>query len=116
MSSARIKLDEEGLTNLLREIYNDCSKQKKNIMLEMNKRSDKVEIETVSDAYQMGKVNNESLKLLDNVINNKMTIAKMKLEYLKSQNKGKVNEDEFNQFLNEEEKNFIEEYIKKTGK
>ena len=69
-----IKLQKDSLESLMQEIYNECVSLKNQAIKDIAERKRQAEIEDTTDIYQLGKVNNESLKIVDSVIDKKLAI------------------------------------------
>ena len=61
----------------MQEIYNDCVNIMNSARKELNERKTRAEIDDVNDEYQIGKVNNETLKILETAIDKKLALAKL---------------------------------------
>tara|TARA_R110002110_G_scaffold2253_3_gene10214 strand:+ start:12601 stop:12975 length:375 start_codon:yes stop_codon:yes gene_type:complete len=77
-----IKLQKDSLESLMQEIYNECVSLKNQAIKDIAERKRQAEIEDTADIYQLGKVNNESLKIVDSVIDKKLAIAKLQTNFL----------------------------------
>ena len=77
-----IKLQKDSLESLMQEIYNECVSLKTQAIKDIAERKRQAEIEDTADIYQLGKVNNESLKIVDSVIDKKLAIAKLQTNFL----------------------------------
>jgi hypothetical protein len=110
----KINLDKNSLQELMQEIYNDCSNIMNSARREINERKVRVTIEDVNDEYQIGKVNNETLKILETTIDKKIALAKLQSQILGN----KSNEDDGNNVGNgitEEDKNILRELFKEKA-
>jgi hypothetical protein len=110
----KINLDKNSLQELMQEIYNDCSNIMNSARREINERKVRVNIEDVNDEYQIGKVNNETLKILETTIDKKIALAKLQSQILGN----KSNEDDGNNVGNgitEEDKNILRELFKEKA-
>ena len=103
----KIELNSESLVSLMQEIYNDCSEQRKRALNDINERKAMAEMDNTTDIYQVGKVNNESLKLIDSVIEKKLSLVK-----LQSQLMDKSSDDVSGGFLSENDKDLLREIVK----
>jgi hypothetical protein len=61
----KINLNKDSLTEFMQEIYNDSTNLMNSARKELNERKSRAEVEDIGDEYQIGKVNNETLKLID---------------------------------------------------
>jgi glutamine synthetase adenylyltransferase len=110
----KINLDKNSLQELMQEIYNDCSNIMNSARREINERKVRVTIADVNDEYQIGKVNNETLKILETTIDKKIALAKLQSQILGN----KSNEDDGNNVGNgitEEDKNILRELFKEKS-
>jgi hypothetical protein len=110
----KINLDKNSLQELMQEIYNDCSNIMNSARREINERKVRVNIADVNDEYQIGKVNNETLKILETTIDKKIALAKLQSQILGN----KSNEDDGNNVGNgitEEDKNILRELFKEKA-
>jgi len=110
----KINLDKNSLQELMQEIYNDCTNIMNSARRELNERKVRTNIEDVNDEYQIGKVNNETLKILDTTIDKKLALAKLQSQILGA----KSNDDENsngNSGITEEDKNILRELFKEKA-
>lgn len=89
----KIRLDVDSMSGLMQEIYNDCINVQKKAQNDITERKTQLKVEDSNDMYQIGKVNNESLKIIDAAIDKKLTLAKLQAQILINNNQGeeKVN-------------------------
>jgi len=89
----KIRLDVDSMSGLMQEIYNDCINVQKKAQNDITERKTQLKVEDSNDMYQIGKVNNESLKIIDAAIEKKLTLAKLQAQILINNNQGeeKVN-------------------------
>jgi|688.fasta_scaffold00011_210 hypothetical protein len=89
----KIKLDVDSMSGLMQEIYNDCVSVQRKAQGDITERKTQLKIEDSNDMYQLGKVNNESLKIIDSAIDKKLTLAKLQAQILMNNNQSeeKVN-------------------------
>jgi hypothetical protein len=89
----KIKLDVDSMSGLMQEIYNDCVSVQRKAQGDITERKTQLKVEDSNDMYQLGKVNNESLKIIDSAIDKKLTLAKLQAQILMNNNQGeeKVN-------------------------
>ena len=78
----KINIDKNSLQELMQEIYNDCSNVMNNARRELTERKVRVEIQDINDEYQIGKVNNETLKIIETTIDKKIALAKLQSQIL----------------------------------
>ena len=110
----KINLDKNSLQELMQEIYNDCSNIMNSARREINERKVRVNIEDVNDEYQIGKVNNETLKILETTIDKKIALAKLQSQILGNKSDdGEVNVN--GNGITEEDKNILRELFKEKS-
>ena len=80
----KINLNKDSLTEFMQEIYNDSTNLMNAARKELNERKSRAEVEDVGDEYQIGKVNNETLKLIDSAIDKKLSLAKLQSQIVSS--------------------------------
>lgn len=110
----KINLDKNSLQELMQEIYNDCTNIMNSARRELNERKVRTNIEDVNDEYQIGKVNNETLKILDTTVDKKLALAKLQSQILGA----KSNDDDgigVNGGITEEDKNILRELFKEKA-
>jgi hypothetical protein len=109
----KINLDKDSLQEFMQEIYNDCVNIMNSARKELNERKTRAEIDDVNDEYQIGKVNNETLKILETAIDKKLSLAKLQSQIVtdKSDNSGKVE----NNGISEEDKDILRELFKEKS-
>ena len=73
----KINLDKGSLQEFMQEIYNDCSNMMNSARKELNERKNRAEIDDVNDESLIGKVNNDTLKIMDSTIDKKLVLAKL---------------------------------------
>jgi hypothetical protein len=100
----KINLDKNSLQHLMQEIYNDCSNIMNSARKELNERKNRADIEDINDEYQIGKVNNETLKIIETTIDKKLALAKLQSQILT--NKGSENVDGANS-ITEKDKDIL---------
>ena len=105
-----IKLQKDSLESLMQEIYNECVSLKNQAVKDIAERKRQAEIEDTADIYQLGKVNNESLKIVDSVIDKKLAIAKLQTNFLGETKVDMSSEAE----LTDKDKDMLRDMIKKN--
>lgn len=80
-AKTKIKLDSDSFQTLLQEIYNDILSVQKKARSDMEERK-ALPVNTTTDAFQIGKVNNESLKIIDSSVEKKLALAKLQSQIL----------------------------------
>lgn len=107
----KIRLDVDSMSGLMQEIYNDCINVQKKAQNDITERKTQLKVEDSNDMYQIGKVNNESLKIIDAAIDKKLTLAKLQAQILINNNQGeeKVNSPKA---LSDDDKKLLRDMIK----
>ena len=109
----KINLDKDSLQELMQEIYNDCNNIMNNARRELNERKSRAEIEDTNDEYQIGKVNNETIKIIESTVDKKIALAKLQSQILgnKSNDSDKVSDS----VITEEDKSILRELFKEKS-
>jgi glutamine synthetase adenylyltransferase len=110
----KINLDKNSLQELMQEIYNDCTTIMNSARREMNERKVRVNIEDINDEYQIGKVNNETLKIIETTIDKKIALAKLQSQILGNKTDGDDTNVSGNG-ITEEDKNTLRELFKEKA-
>jgi hypothetical protein len=109
----KIELNSDSLQDFMQEIYNDCINVMNSARKELSERKSRADIDDVSDEYQIGKVNNETLKLIDSMIDKKLSLAKLQTQLVdKPGNKNEEGKSSGNG-LSEEDKDMLRDIFKK---
>jgi hypothetical protein len=109
----KINLDKNSLQELMQEIYNDCNNIMNGARRELNERKNRAELEDNNDEYQIGKVNNETLKIIESVVDKKIALAKLQTQVLGTKtDDGNTNTDNG---ITEEDKNILRELFKEKA-
>jgi hypothetical protein len=97
----------------MQEIYNDCVNIMNSARKELNERKTRAEIDDVNDEYQIGKVNNETLKILETAIDKKLALAKLQSQIVtdKSSEQKVVTNDS----ISEKDKDVLRELFKEKS-
>jgi signal-transduction protein with cAMP-binding, CBS, and nucleotidyltransferase domain len=82
----KINLDKNSLQEFMQEIYNDCVNIMNSARKELNERKTRAEIDDVNDESLIGKVNNETLKIIDSTIDKKLALAKLQSQIVTTSN------------------------------
>lgn len=106
-----VKLNKDSLEDLMQEIYNECVNLKRQAVKDISERKRQADIEDTTDIYQLGKVNNESLKIVDSVIDKKLALAKLQTNFL-NDSKVDVSSDVE---LSDQDKDMLRDLIKKQS-
>ena len=108
-AKTKIKLDSDSFQTLLQEIYNDILTVQKKARSDMEERK-ALPVNTTTDAFQIGKVNNESLKIIDSSVEKKLELAKLQSQILTNNSESK----ETNQSgMTDDDKKLIRDLIEK---
>ena len=109
----KINLDKDSLQELMQEIYNDCNNIMNNARRELNERKSRAEIEDNNDEYQIGKVNNETIKIIESTVDKKIALAKLQSQILgnKSDDTNKTSDNS----ITEEDKSILRELFKEKS-
>ena len=106
----KINLDKDSLQEFMQEIYNDCVNIMNSARKELNERKTRSEIDDINDEYQIGKVNNETLKILETAIDKKLALAKLQSQIVtdkSDEQKGPTNDS-----ISEKDKDVLRELFK----
>lgn len=109
----KINIDKNSLQELMQEIYNDCSNVMNNARRELTERKVRVDIQDINDEYQIGKVNNETLKIIETTIDKKIALAKLQSQILG--NKTEDDTQSTNSGITEDDKNLLRELFKEKA-
>jgi hypothetical protein len=107
----KINLDKDSLREFMQEIYNDCSNMMNSARKELNERKNRAEIDDVNDESLIGKVNNDTLKIMDSTIDKKLVLAKLQSQIV-SDNKLSDKENIVDNALSEEDKDLLRDIFK----
>ncbi len=107
----KINLDKDSLREFMQEIYNDCSNMMNSARKELNERKNRAEIDDINDESLIGKVNNDTLKIMDSTIDKKLVLAKLQSQIV-SDNKLSDKENIVDNVLSEEDKNLLRDIFK----
>ena len=110
----KINLDKNSLQELMQEIYNDCNNIMNNARKELNERKTRAEIDDTNDEYQIGKVNNETIKILESTVDKKIALAKLQTQILST--KSDDSQSTTDNSITEEDKNILRELFKDKSK
>jgi len=83
----KINLDKGSLQEFMQEIYNDCVNVMNSARKELNERKSRTEIEDINDESMIGKVNNDTLKIIEGTIDRKLALAKLQSQIVETDNK-----------------------------
>jgi len=105
----KINLDKNSLQEFMQEIYNDCVNVMNSARKELNERKGRTEVEDVNDEYQIGKVNNETLKIIDSTIDKKLALAKLQSQIVTTENKEDLKNSNTDNDFTESDKDLLRE-------
>tara|TARA_B110000211_G_C14049597_1_gene540572 strand:+ start:840 stop:1229 length:390 start_codon:yes stop_codon:yes gene_type:complete len=108
----KITLNKESLTEFMQEIYNDSVTMMNTARKELNERKNRAEVEDIGDEYQIGKVNNETIKIIDSAIDKKLALAKLQIQIV-TNNKVDNDVQSNGEALSEDDKTTLREMFKK---
>jgi len=108
----KISLNKDSLTEFMQEIYNDSTNLMNSARKELNERKSRAEVEDVGDEYQIGKVNNETLKLIDSAIDKKLALAKLQSQIVTSNKTDDNDNTGTNGGINEDDKALLRKMFK----
>ena len=83
----KINLNKDSLQEFMQEIYNDCVNVMNSARKELNERKNRAEIEDINDESMMGKVNNDTLKIIEGTIDRKLALAKLQSQIVDTDQK-----------------------------
>jgi hypothetical protein len=108
-AKTKIKLNTDSFQTLLQEIYNDILSVQKKARSDMEERKS-LPVNTTTDAFQIGKVNNESLKIIDSSVEKKLALAKLQSQIFAND---KETKEENKAGMTDDDKKLIRELIEK---
>ena len=103
----KIKLDKGSLQEFMQEIYNDCVHVMNSARKELNERKTRAEIEDINDESMIGKVNNDTLKIIEGTIDRKLALAKLQSQIVDTDNKDTSTNDSGESSLSDDDKNLL---------
>ncbi len=110
----KINLDKDSLQHFMQEIYNDCVNVMNSARKELNERKNRAEIDDVNDESLIGKVNNDTLKIIDSTIDKKLALAKLQTQIVAANNSGQ-DATLTNNGLTEEDKDLLRGIFKEKS-
>ncbi len=108
----KINLNKDSLTEFMQEIYNDSTNLMNSARKELNERKSRAEVEDIGDEYQIGKVNNETLKLIDSAIDKKLALAKLQSQIVSSNKIDDTDNTGTTGGINEDDKKLLRDLFK----
>tara|TARA_R110001583_G_scaffold94083_4_gene237465 strand:- start:5948 stop:6319 length:372 start_codon:yes stop_codon:yes gene_type:complete len=103
-----VALDKDSVEQLLQESYNEACENRSKAITMLNKQLRDVNDNT--DIQQVGKINNELLRIIDSSISKKLDIVKLQITLVKSGDEG----DDSSFSITDEDKQLIEGMIKQS--
>jgi hypothetical protein len=91
----------------MQEIYNDCVNVMNSARKELNERKNRAEIEDINDESMIGKVNNDTLKIIEGTIDRKLALAKLQSQIVETDKKDDSNTSTTDSTLSEDDKNLL---------
>ena len=111
----KINLDKDSLQDFMQEIYNDCVNVMHSARKELNERKSRAEIEDVNDESMIGKVNNDTLKIIESTIDRKLALAKLQTQIVATNDKSVDNSSTDSNTLSDEDKNVLRDLFKEKS-
>ncbi len=111
----KINLDKNSLQEFMQEIYNDCVNVMHSARKELNERKSRAEIEDVNDESMIGKVNNDTLKIIESTIDRKLALAKLQTQIVATNDKSVDNSSTNSNTLSDEDKNVLRDLFKEKS-
>ena len=108
----KINLDKGSLQEFMQEIYNDCVNVMNSARKELNERKARAEIDDINDESLIGKVNNDTLKILDAAIDKKLALAKLQSQIVSTD---KSSDEIVNDSLSEKDKDVLRDLFKEKS-
>lgn len=112
----KINLDKDSLQEFMQEIYNDCVNVMNSARKELNERKNRAEIEDVNDESLIGKVNNDTLKIIEATIDRKLALAKLQTQIVSSDDSTQEKGNQTNNEFNDNDKSLLRELFNEKQK
>ena len=110
----KINLNKDSLQEFMQEIYNDCVNVMNSARKELNERKSRAEIDDVNDESLIGKVNNDTLKIIEATIDKKLALAKLQSQIVSTNNSIKDKASP-NASLSDEDKETLRDLFKEKS-
>jgi len=110
----KINLNKDSLQEFMQEIYNDCVNVMNSARKELNERKNRAEIDDVNDESLIGKVNNDTLKIIENTIDKKLALAKLQNQIVSASDSTKASVSP-NDSLSDEDKETLRDLFKEKS-
>jgi len=104
-----VKLDKNSIEQILQESYNETCENRSKAVQVLNKQLR--DVNDNNDIQQVGKVNNELLRIIDSSISKKLEIVKLQISLVKSDDSS---ESTSSVHLTDEDKELIQNMIKES--
>ena len=99
----------------MQEIYNDSVNMMNTARKELNERKNRAEVDDIGDEYQIGKVNNETIKIIDSAIDKKLALAKLQSQIVTNTKSEDGDGSSDSSSLSEDDKETLRELFKKQS-
>jgi len=110
----KINLNKDSLQELMQEIYNDCVNVMNSARKELNERKSRAEIDDVNDESLIGKVNNDTLKIIEATIDKKLALAKLQSQIVTTTESTKSNAPSDNS-ISDKDKEILRDIFKEKS-
>jgi|TARA_R110000787_G_scaffold207383_6_gene317427 hypothetical protein len=105
----QVHLDKQSIEQILQESYNETCENRSKAVQVLNKQLR--DVKDNNDIQQVGKVNNELLRIIDSSISKKLEIVKLQISLVKSEDSS---ESTSSVHLTDEDKELIQNMIKES--
>ena len=105
----QVNLDKQSIEQILQESYNETCENRSKAVQVLNKQLR--DVNDNNDIQQVGKVNNELLRIIDSSISKKLEIVKLQISLVKTDNSS---ESTSSVHLTDEDKELIQNMIKES--
>ena len=105
----QVQLDKQSIEQILQESYNETCENRSKAVQVLNKQLR--DVKDNNDIQQVGKVNNELLRIIDSSISKKLEIVKLQISLVKSEDSS---ESTSSVHLTDEDKELIQNMIKES--
>ena len=96
----------------MQEIYNDCVNVMNSARKELNERKSRAEIEDINDESMIGKVNNDTLKIIEGTIDRKLALAKLQSQIVETDSKDTETTTNDGGSLSDDDKSLLRDLFK----
>ncbi len=108
----KINLNKNSLQDFMQEIYNDCVNVMNSARKELNERKSRAEIEDINDESMIGKVNNDTLKIIEGTIDRKLALAKLQSQIVETDSKDTETTTNDGGSLSDDDKSLLRDLFK----